>query len=153
MLSVLIPTYNYNIVPLVTEIHKQCTHCNIPFEVIVFDDASKLYHSENDSINSIKNCTYRILEKNIGRSAIRNLLSKTAQFEHLLFLDADVIPVNNDFITNYIKEINGREKVVYGGILYQKERPKKEDLLRWVYGVKREALSLNERKKKTILLF
>ena len=151
MLSILIPTYNYNVIPLVLELHKQCLECEINFEILVFDDGSKLFTIENQKINSLENCRFEILENNIGRSAIRNLLAKKAKFSSLLFLDADTIPINNHFIKNYIAQINDDEKVVYGGIKYQKEKPKKSGVLRWKYGISREALSVEKRQENPYL--
>ena len=40
MLSILIPTYNYSIVELVRNVHKQAIIAKIPFEIIVIDDCS-----------------------------------------------------------------------------------------------------------------
>ena len=151
MLSILIPTYNYNVIPLVLDLQKQCLECNIIFEILVFDDGSKLFLDENKKINSIENCRFEVLEKNIGRSAIRNLLAKKAKFNSLLFLDADTIPIDNHFIKNYISQINEDEKVVYGGIKYQKEKPKKNKVLRWKYGNLREALSVEKRRENPYL--
>ncbi len=153
MLSILIPTYNYNIFNLVSILYNQCLLLEIKFEIVVFDDASELFHQENNSIKQLNNCSYTILEKNSGRSAIRNLLAKKAIFENLLFLDADTIPLNENFVSNYISKINLEEKVIYGGIQYQKERPKENKILRWVYGNLREALSLKERNKSPYLSF
>ena len=151
MLSILIPTYNYNVVPLVMELRKQCLECNIIFEILVFDDGSKLFLDENQKINSFENCRFEVLEKNIGRSAIRNLLVKKAKFNSLLFLDADTIPIHNHFIKSYITQINEDEKVVYGGIKYQKEKPKRNQVLRWKYGNSREALSVEKRQENPYL--
>lgn len=145
MLSILIPVYNYAVLPLVSELEKQCNACGINFEILCYDDASALFVAENQEINQFENCSFVILEKNIGRSAIRNLLAKKAVYGNLLFLDADVIPVHDNFISNYILEI--KEKVVFGGLLYETQIPKKELLLRWIYGKKREALTLFERNK------
>ena len=125
MLSILIPTYNYNVYPLVLELHKQCLECQIEFEIIVFDDASKSeLNIENEKINSLTNCFFKILELNIGRSSIRNLLAKQSKFENLLFLDADTIPISKDFIKNYVSNIDVDEKVIYGGIKYQNDKIK-----------------------------
>lgn len=151
MLSILIPTYNYNVVPLVLELQRQCLECNINFEILVFDDGSKEFLDENQKINNFENCRFEKLEKNIGRSAIRNLLAKKAEFNSLLFLDADTIPIYNHFIKNYIAHINGDEKVVYGGIKYQKEKPKKSQILRWKYGISREALPVEKRQENPYL--
>lgn len=145
MLSILIPAYNYDVFPLVLELEKQCLECNIDFEILCQDDASYQFLNENQKINSLKNCRFKALEKNIGRSANRNLLVNDTKFENLLFLDADTIPIHNHFINNYIAQIYKNEKVVFGGIEYQKEKPTNEQLLRWVYGKKRESLPVEKR--------
>lgn len=151
MLSILIPTYNYNVVPLVMELQKQCLECKISFEILVIDDGSKLFLSENQHVNSLDNCRLEVLQKNIGRSAIRNLLAKRAKFNSLLFLDADTIPIHTNLITSYVAQINEDEKVVYGGIKYRIEKPKKSQVLRWKYGNSREALPVEQRQKNPYL--
>jgi glycosyltransferase involved in cell wall biosynthesis len=153
MLSILIPVYNYNIFPLAETLYNQVLRCNISFEIICLDDGSEIFLTDNEKINQLGNCTYSILEKNIGRSAIRNLLAKKAIYENLLFLDADTIPVENDFISTYISQITNTEKVIYGGILYQNTKPSSDQLLRWFYGNKREALSNLERNKNPYISF
>jgi len=142
MLSILIPTYNYNVFSLVQELQTQAKREHIEFEIIVLDDAStnQATISKNQNINLIDNCTYMLLQNNIGRSKIRNLLAKKAHYGWLLFLDADTLPVNSGLISGYLPYLNTEEKVVYGGIEYQSKKPPKEQLLRWVYGRDREAL-------------
>lgn len=155
MLSILIPTFNYDITALVAEVHKQSKSCNIPFEILVFDDASTdlEVRKNNASINALKNTSYTILKSNIGRSAIRNKLAKSAQYSWLLFLDADVIPVNNHFVLNYVNSLSDSKPIIYGGISYKEERPNQSQLLRWVYGKKREALNSGIRKKDIYVSF
>jgi len=137
----------------VQELQEQATHSNITFEVIVLDDASPDSGSigENQKINHIENCRYELLPHNIGRSSIRNLLSQKAKFDWLLFLDADTIPVGKDFIAGYLPHLNTEEKVVYGGIKYQPDPPPGDMLLRWVYGIEREALPADVRTKNPYL--
>ena len=146
MLSILIPTYNYNVYPLVDELYKQCKKNGINFDILVFDDASQLFQEENNRINTLQNCTYTILDKNIGRSAIRNLLAQKTSFKHLLFLDADVFPVSDCFIENYIKNISLEQDLIVGGICYLEQEPEKEQFLRWFYGHRRETTLAIERK-------
>ncbi|WP_370476803.1 glycosyltransferase family 2 protein [Tamlana flava] len=155
MLSILIPTYNCNIVSLVKELYKQAKVCNIDFEIICLDDAStNVEISEaNKKINTLQNCLFQILKSNIGRSKIRNLLANQANFQWLLFLDADVMPVNNSFIETYINSINYQSEVIYGGILYENTPPAENQMLRWKYGKKREALSKEKRNLKPYLRF
>ncbi len=153
MLSILIPTYNYNIFPLVLELRNQSEKLAFEYEIIVLDDFSELYLTENQQVNNLINCSFEILQHNIGRSAIRNLLAKKAKFANLLFLDADTMPQHSNFIKNYFFQINETQKVVYGGIVYQKQKPQKKQLLRWIYGQKREALSVINRQKNEYLTF
>lgn len=153
MLSILIPTYNYDISALVKSLHAQVMACEIDFEIIVFDDASKEFHTQNEQINSLLNTAYTILPQNIGRSAIRNKLAEAAVFENLLFLDADTQVIQANFISSYLTAITAKTQIIYGGIVYQKERPESEKVLRWVYGNKREALTVSQRNEAPYLRF
>ncbi len=153
MLSILIPTFNYNITHLVKILFLQCKSLQINFEIITLDDGLRLFHSENNKINELENCQYIVLEKNIGRSAIRNLLAQKARFDWLLFLDADVMVENENFISNYIKHIDNQVKIINGGVAYQKQKPQKEFLFRWIYGTKRESKSVVERNENVYLSF
>lgn len=145
MLSILIPTYNYNVVPLVLELHKQCLECEISFEILVFDDSSKLFFFENQQINSLENCRFSKNNSNLGRGKNINFLSESARFDWLLIMDCDTFPTQNNYIQKYISKINENEKVIFGGIQYKKEQPKKNQLLRWIYGNSRESLSVETR--------
>ncbi|MGV3460866.1 MAG: glycosyltransferase family 2 protein [Flavobacterium sp.] len=148
MLSILIPAYNYNIFPLVMQLHRQCIAAGIDFEIITLDDSShSKLNSENKKINNLSHCSFAELAHNIGRSAIRNLLAQKAKYNWLLFLDADTMPENENFIKNYIKIMADEEKVISGGIRYQATRPDNDKLLRWIYGNKREALTVEERRQ------
>ena len=145
MLSILIPTYNYNVVPLVLELQKQCLECEITFEILVFDDSSKLFFDENQQINSLENCRFSKNNSNLGRGKNINFLAESARFDWLLIMDCDTFPTQNNYIQKYISKINENEKVVFGGIQYKKEKPKKDQLLRWIYGNSRESLSVEKR--------
>jgi glycosyltransferase involved in cell wall biosynthesis len=147
MISVLIPTYNYNIVPLATALQQQCADAGVVYEIICLDDASAdtVLHTKNTEINQLPNSSYSILPKNIGRSAIRNLLAEKAQYNWLLFLDADTLPVDGNLIKNYLLHLNDQIKIVYGGIRYQEAKPEDNQILRWVYGNEREALPVEKR--------
>lgn len=153
MLSILVPTYHYNVFPLASEISRQATDAGIEHEIICLDDGSGGFSEENNRINALADASFSVLETNIGRSAIRNTLARKASFENLLFLDADVMPVHPDFIQNYRPFLDGKDKIVYGGIRYQTEKPPKTQLLRWIYGKEREALDAGTRKKNPYLTF
>ena len=59
MLSILIPTYNYVCVKLVTDLQQQAERLECPYEILVADDASEdAFKRENRKINGIPNCKY-----------------------------------------------------------------------------------------------
>lgn len=153
MLSVLIPTYNYNVYPLVLELDEQCRKCGIEYEIIVLDDAGSLFFKENQAINNLKNCTFSSNDTNIGRSKMRNLLAQKARYDWLLFLDADTIPLRNNFISTYIKYVTPNLQIVNGGITYSIVLPSKDRTLRWFYGNKREAIAAEKRNLKPYISF
>lgn len=147
MLSVLIPTYNYNAFLLVKKIHEQLVLENIVFEIICFDDGSNSsININNEEINTLSNATFIAFKKNVGRSAIRNLLAEKATFNWLLFLDADVLPISDNFIKNYIMYFNSDKIVFCGGIKYQ-DSTENQKYLRYKYGKKNEEISLNKRRQ------
>lgn len=153
MLSILIPTYNYSVLKLVQELHNQAEEADIDYEILVYDDASPLPLEDNEKINLFSNCQYKLLNNNIGRSSIRNLLAKDASYRHILFLDADTFPMNKDFIATYLPFLNTETQVVYGGIAYQEQAPETNNILRWKYGKSREALDVTSRNKRPYLRF
>ncbi|MDO8316501.1 MAG: glycosyltransferase [Flavobacterium sp.] len=145
MLSILIPVYNYNVYPLVLELQKQCIDCGIAFEILCQDDASDLFKIENQRVYSLENCSFSINNLNLGRGKNINFLAEKSKFEWLLIMDCDTFPTQNNYIQKYISQINDVEKVVFGGIKYQKEKPATDQLLRWFYGNARESLSIEKR--------
>lgn len=154
MLSILIPTYNFNIVSLVKELHSQCTKLSIEFEIICYEDGSSLeLINQNKPIKTLKNVIYKSLEKNIGRAAIRNLLSKEASHEYQIFMDCDSATVTNDYVKNYLlnKDV---APVIFGGRVYTEVPPKNpKKILRWIYGTKREVFSEKQRMLKPYKFF
>ena len=139
MLSILIPVYNYNILPLVEEIHRQATACDIVFEIIIIDDCSSQDLFDIDKIEAFSNTKISINQHNIGRSAIRNLLAAQARYENLLFVDAGTFPKSITFISDYMVHIEA--DVTIGGMAAERLAPRKPYKLRWLYTKKREAFS------------
>ena len=149
MLSVLIPTYNYDVSSLVETIYKQCKEADIDFEILVLDDCS------TESIiadNISKNPEFHKLivfrnEINLGRTSTRKILAEKSQYDWILFLDADVIPTNENFISEYIRAIQNRYKVILGGCSYHSYNLDCSTIFRWKYGVEREEAPANKRNK------
>lgn len=149
MISILIPTYNYNVFPLVEKLYNEIFKAVISYEILVCDDASSILFPENESIGKFENVSYIVSENNLGRTGVRQLLAEKARYDNLLFLDADVMPKSDNFISPYLKEI--ANDVVFGGITYQEQPPSKDMMLRWKYGRERETVSVAERIKQPYL--
>lgn len=154
MLSILIPIYNHKVTKLVTSLHTQCNKAKIEFEIILFDDFSKvLYREDNRKLSGLFKVSYLELSENYGRSKIRNMLAKNARYDKLLFLDSDSKPVSKRFVKNYLEHITGHQ-VIYGGRVYPKKVPKtKTKILHWKYGTKRESPPAKKRNKNPYLSF
>lgn len=144
MLSVLIPVYHYNALPLVKELAKQCNFSGITFEILCQDDASNSQENIlNKEINLIPNCSFFINENNLGRGKNINSLAQKAKYDWLLILDCDTFPTDSNFIQKYIDVVSDSSKnILFGGIIYEDKKPEKEKLLRWIYGQKRETQSI-----------
>jgi glycosyltransferase involved in cell wall biosynthesis len=147
MLSILIPTYNYNVYPFACQIEKQAIKSKIDFEIICFDDGSNsLINLENKKINSLINSQFIARKNNIGLSNIRNALAEASKYSNLLFIDGDSLLPNEQFIIRYKKALKENTDIVYGGRIH----PKKVDAnrkLRWKYGIFREDSTANQRNK------
>jgi len=151
LLSILIPTYNYDCYLLVASLISQIKNNELVYEIICIDDASTLKFknppkellSESNFISHIK------LKKNIGRSRIRNLLVFKAKYNWILFLDADTLPTHTNFIDNYITIIkqNPPEHVFSGGLAYRIEDTTRLSTLRYRYGTVRESISPEKRSR------
>ena len=144
MLSVLIPVYHYNALPLVNELVKQCNCSGITFEILCQDDASNSQENIlNQEINLIPNCSFFINEANLGRGKNINSLAQKAKYDWLLILDCDTFPTDSNFIQKYIDVVSDSSKnILFGGIIYKDKKPEKEKLLRWIYGQKRETSAI-----------
>ena len=105
MISILIPTYNYNTLPLVEELHRQAILENIEFEIIVADDASPINENTeiNSKINQISNCQFERNKVNLGRGQNRNFLVQKAKYDWVLLMDCDTFPKEKNFIKTLLK--------------------------------------------------
>lgn len=154
-LSICIPVFNFDVRKLVDDLKKEIERNAIDAEIILIDDAS------NDHFKTInkelqKEVTHFIfLEKNIGRSKIRNLFLEYVKGEYLLFLDCDGKITNSNFLKIYTETLQQDTKttVLYGGRMVVKNLDDKKYILRWKFAVERENLPLSMRNEKPYLSF
>jgi GT2 family glycosyltransferase len=144
MVSILIPTYNTDCIPLAEKLRKMAERAAVPYEIVVADDASyEGFRERNAYVATWPGCRYLQMEHNVGPARLRNLLADNAQYSYLLFLDADVMPADDDFLERYISAAKPYS-VVCGGFRYQSVAPRGAEL-RHRFGVEREARSVAAR--------
>ena len=148
MLSVCIPVYNFDVTELITDIRNQINTDDLDAEIIFIDDASQEEMRQRNEIVKSLTDHYILLEKNIGRSKIRNLFLKYSKSDYLLFLDCDGKIITKGFIKNYINFINNHHPdVVYGGRTVNESKPDLRYGLRWKFAIERENLPVDVRRK------
>lgn len=127
LLSVLIPVYNWSVRDLVNRLTAQVEVGGLQniVDIHFFDDASTTpYAEELDrqvvevSRRGVPLYLHRV-QKNVGRSVARNTLLAQSSGKFVLFLDADVMPDQDDFIAAYLAQIELGRRVVCGGISYR----------------------------------
>lgn len=154
MLSICIPIYNQNITQLVNDLHSQAESLNTDYEILLIDDCSSALEVKetNKKLAGLSHTTYKELPKNIGRSAIRNLLAKETTFNHILFIDCDAEVCSDTFLKTYLPECKPNI-VCCGGCAYSKTPPSPDRYLRWYIGTKREDRPVSDRVKSAAAQF
>ncbi|AWM12625.1 glycosyltransferase [Flavobacterium sp. NRK F10] len=146
MLSILIPTYEYNVLPLVRELKNQADTLGFDYEIIVGDD-SRNTSADNEEITHLSHCRYIKNKKNLGRGQNINFLVEQSQYNWILIQEADAMPQQKNYIKNWVTILKETNKdAIFGGVLYPEE-PFAENKLRWLYGTKTEVKKLEFRKK------
>jgi glycosyltransferase involved in cell wall biosynthesis len=135
MLSILIPTYNYDCTSLVSDLQQQAQQAGIDYEIIVADDASPMhiYKEKNREVNELPHCRLIELTKNVGRARIRNRLAEEAQYPWLLFMDADAKVISPTYIEDYVHAITDDIDVLCGGLCHTDTLPSPCVSLRYAY--------------------
>lgn len=145
MLSILIPVFDYDVTKLVGDLHAQAVALGIDFEIIVLEDGSTLYLAENQTVTSLTNVNYSVLDNNVGRSVVRNMLADRSRYSYLLFIDCDSEVCSNDFVEKYLHFVTP-DCVINGGIAYNFIQNKDNYRLRLRY-TEREIRTAEERQR------
>lgn len=153
MLSVCIGIYNYDVNQLVKDLCKQADKLGIEYEILLLDDASKHdYLMKNAKLDFLPHVTYLQNYRNVGRSVIRNTLASKAKYPYILFIDCDAKVTHADYLKKYM-EAAPTARVISGGVEYREKKPKRNQMLRWKYGVLRETTSAEVRNQNPNVAF
>lgn len=148
MISILIPTYNAVCLPLIEKVRNQAIDLRVPFEILVADDAScETIREQNRRMTRWSECRYLQREENQGPARIRNYLATEARYPYLLFLDTDVMPVSDAFLSEYAKVMRPG-LVVCGGFVYPRKDIPANAVLRYKYGTAIEEQPAGQRNRE-----
>lgn len=148
-LSILVPYYHDDPVPLIQALCAQCEGRK-DVEVLIYDDGSNDPELNRKTISAVKNSPAPlglfIAETNRGRSFARNKLFEFARGGWVLFLDADMRPERESFVSDYISLITEMDSdVIFGGFkVHQKSDDPDRELHRALSEVS-DCLTLQER--------
>lgn len=146
MLSICIPIYNFDVNDLVNDLDNQIVSNEFDAEIILIDDASNQDFIDLNKNLESKVAQFIFLDKNIGRSKIRNLFLNYSHSEYLLFLDCDGKIINQNFLKNYIDFIKTKNPdVIFGGRKVSDVKPDPQFGLRWKFATERENLPVAQR--------
>ena len=133
MISILIPTRNFNCSKLIEALHGQGKALGCPYEILIAEDGTEKSNLRLNSIaDTLTNCRRIVKETNIGRAAIRNLLAAEAQYQGLIFIDCDAVVEKDDFLQTYATGLQ-KHKVICGGLYHPQEIPNEHCTLRYRY--------------------
>lgn len=140
LLSILIPTYNYDCCSLLDELNRQIAG-DKDIEIVVGDDCSPNQAVAQKVEKEAHRLGFRYIKakKNKGRAAMRNYLADISEGQYLLFIDADAMPENARLTSDY-KSMIGRSDVVCGTVRSPRQCPSYQVSLRWVYDSTSEPL-------------
>lgn len=151
-LSICIPLYNSRPIALIKALSQQLESLKLKAEILIIDDASLAEISKENQLSFAQMpwVRYVVLERNIGRAKMRNLLVAEAKGEFLLMLDGDARMVKKDFISHYW-HLRKANTVLVGGRTVGSIITNCE--LRWFYTVEREILSAEQRQNRPYASF
>lgn len=147
-LSVLIPFFKDDASALVAALANQKLSDQI--EIILVDDGTGQPNLTSRLQNIIDELPAAIclltLSENEGRAAARNRLQQKARSEWLLFLDADMRPVGDNFLQTYLQEIKRNEAdIIFGGFTVEDQVEDKTGALHRALSSVSDCLPLRER--------
>lgn len=150
-LSILIPYYQDNPVELLQAL-LATENQKFDIEILLYDDgtADSTINKNLQKIANTANISIRLFfaKNNKGRSTARNILTKNAKSEWVLFLDADMLPQSPGFITKYLEEVSkNTADVIFGGFCVQNSKLSNATELHRVFSQTSDCLSADERAK------
>lgn len=148
MVSICIPIFNHDVRALALALAEQAASIEPKVEILLLDDGSeKTFRELNSRLHPQAIVRYEELDRNVGRSRIRNMLARKASHPYLLFLDCDVLLPSELFLQRYLDVMHG-SPVVVGGHIYGPPPSDEQYRLHWMAGTRREVKGAGQRNDK-----
>ena len=149
LLSVLIPFFRDNPSAL---IEKLASIVDPSVEILTYDDGTgdkDLSRRVSAAINSAPcQATLFTAHENSGRAYGRNHLFEAAKADWVLFLDADMMPMDDGFIENYLSEITSdTNDILFGGFKVVETRDTYETEIHRVMSMSSDCAPAAERQR------
>ena len=151
-LSVLIPYFKDDPCDLIASLIPQVTE-NHDVEICLYDDGSGDL-SLDRRVSVVVETAPGIVRlmcasENRGRSFARNTLKANARADWVLFLDADMRPVTDHFITDYLEAIgSGTADIIFGGFEVPKDVSDPRQELHRAFSETSDCLTLEDRQAR-----
>ena len=126
-LSVAIPFFRYDPLPLFRTLCLEATGLDLRVEILLLDDGSNdtpgLARVADAVFGSETPARLLAISANQGRSAGRNRLFAESRARHLLFLDCDMVPDADDFLERWLRHAQGHDPAcTFGGFSLKQTR-------------------------------
>lgn len=149
-LSILIPFYKDDPSDLLADLGAQIGGAHA-VDIWLYDDGSNDKALETRMSQAVKAAPASVhlmtASGNRGRSYARNKLQESAGAEWVLFLDADMRPVTDHFIADYLTAIEGgAADIIFGGFHVPKHTENPEHELHRAFSETSDCLTLEQRK-------
>jgi glycosyltransferase involved in cell wall biosynthesis len=151
VLSVLIPYYHDDAGALLTNLLEQAPQ-DKSVEILIYDDGTGDAEINARLVaiakNALKPVGLFFARENKGRSSARNHLTDNARADWVLFLDADMRPETDHFLSDYLSEIaKNCADIIFGGFTVASERQSNDTELHRAFSQTSDCLSAEERRK------
>lgn len=152
ILSVLVPYYHDDPAQLLSDLLVQAQAMPGKTEILIYDDGTGDENVNTRLIDIAKKSTAPVrlffAHGNKGRSSARNYLKSQAKAEWVLFLDADMRPVEVHFLDDYLAEIEtDTADIIFGGFTVPTKKQSAETELHRAFSQTSDCLSAEERTK------
>ncbi len=149
LLSILIPFYKDDPRELLSSLMAQITAHSV-VEICLYDDGSGDPALEQSVAVDVQRAPGQVklmsASVNHGRSFARNALKQEALADWVLFLDADMRPVTDHFIADYLSAIqNAQADIIFGGFEVPKTAQNPEQELHRAFSETSDCLTLEAR--------